>query len=289
MNLSIPLSIYIVSTGRSGTTVLAKALSGHPELVMRSHFPYENRTSQHLFTWGMNGREAEMPYLIEDKESSVKYRLYQKDDDFPKQWFKDNANLVKKYRAIEVADKFYECVAQLENKTSPKAYVEKSIGMGTITKMHKWGWPLKRILLVRDPRDILLSVNAFNKKHSMSGFGADKFDDRELLQRYIQYFLHNRNIMGEIGMSGVEVRYEDLLANPKNELKRVASELDLDDSDASISNMFDTYGQVDAKVTAHRTQKNNVNISRWSDEATDEQIEIFSEFNGELSKLGYDS
>ncbi|OED42628.1 hypothetical protein AB833_05805 [Chromatiales bacterium (ex Bugula neritina AB1)] len=269
--------------------MLAKALSGHPELIMRARFPYENRSSQHLFTWGMNGREWDIPYLCADRDTGVKYQLHQRDDEQSKKWFSDNKDLIRKYRAVDITDKYYEFVATIEGKTSPKAYVEKSIGVGTIRRMHNWGWPLKKILMIRDPRDILLSVNSFNRKHNMEGFGADKFDDRELLRRYIAFFVSNRRAIGAKDLPGLEVKYENLKNNPQLELKRIATELGLDDSDDSISSMVGAYSSVDDQVTAHRTQKNIDNTIRWPDEATDEQLEMFSEFQEELSELSYPS
>lgn len=267
--------------------MLAKALSGHPQLVMRSEFPYETRTSQHLFNWAANGRNKKLPYIADD--GHTKYRLHQKDDRPSEQWFSDNITLVHKNRAIDIADNYYKFVAELENKNNPTAYVEKAIGANTVNRMHRWGWPLKRILLIRDPRDILLSVNSFNEKNNTKGFGADRHSERELLNLYINFFLNNRKVDSANTPPGIEIKYEALKNDPEKELTNITAALGLDSTNKSITQMLDTYNFVDQDIKQHRTQTNINNVVRWPSEATDNQLDMFHEFDEKLQLLDYAS
>lgn len=47
--------IFVVSTGRSGSSMLMRLFSFHPQILVRSVFPYESRAFQNYYLASRNG------------------------------------------------------------------------------------------------------------------------------------------------------------------------------------------------------------------------------------------
>jgi LPS sulfotransferase NodH len=278
---------YILSTGRSGTTVLARALGGHPGILVRDVFPFENRTSQHLYLWAENQKEGDFQAMTQDRESGVKFRLHQRDDNASSLWFEQRAAQMRGKRVVDISDDYYAYIADVQGKPDATMYLEKSIGFATIKRMHRWGWPLRVVLLVRDPRDILLSVKSFNKKRNVQGFGADRLGETDLVRSYLNFFLTVRQMLKNNGIEFVEARYENLLNDPEQALAEVAQGLGLDASPSIIDQMVDAYGAQDENVRNHRTKSSGGALLRWKTEMMPGQIQELSAYNDSFETLGY--
>lgn len=280
-------ALYIVSTGRSGTTILAQSISGNPDVVCRSIFPFENRCSQHLFVWAQNGKPANYTQLMQDAESKSTYRLYQRDDELSANWWQSRSTGIKGKRAINHVDDYYTYIALEENKPDAKIYLEKAIGYRTIARMHKWGWPLQVILLMRDPRDTYLSVKSYNKQIQKNGFGAAVFNNEELLDSYIRFYKNTKTALQNNAIPFSEVRYDALMSNPTDTLEKLAQNIEIDASDISIKNMSQAFHFKHIQTASHRTQSDQKKVSRWPYEASEQELTMFKEFDSDIEDLGF--
>jgi hypothetical protein len=278
---------YIVSTGRSGTSLLAGHLAAHPELLARSFFPYEARPSQFLFTWASTGRPPGILDAVTDPTNGVSYIPCQPNDADSRQWFQEHEATFPRKRAVDIADAYYEWAAKVQGKPNAKWYIEKSISFATIPRMHQWGWPLCCILLLRDPRDIFLSVKAFNRKRGFRSFGEDTLDDTALFASFIHFFLGARKTIAQRRIPHIEVRYESIMENQGAEFARVAQFLEVDSTQDGLDLMLRKEIADSESVRAHRTASQGSSVRRWQAEASPQQNELFAVFQHQLAELGY--
>jgi hypothetical protein len=278
---------YIVSTGRSGTSLLAGHLAAHPELLARPFFPYEARPSQFLFTWASTGRPPGILDAVTDPTNGVSYIPCQPNDADSRQWFQEHEATFPDMGAVDIADAYYEWAAKVQGKTNAKWYIEKSISFATIPRMHQWGWPLCCILLLRDPRDIFLSVKAFNEKRGFKSFGENSLGNAELLESFINFFLGARNIIAQMQIPHIEVRYERIIEHEEAELGRITQFLEVDSAHPALHLMLNEQSADTDSVRAHRTAPEELSVGRWKVQATEDEKELFLLFGERIALLGY--
>jgi len=150
--------------------------------------------------------------------------------------------------------------------------------------------PVRGIYLLRDPRDVLISALAFDKKRNLTGWSPregqalDEFVSeripiiRDRLQRAIS-FLHTTRPKTEM-----LVRYEDLVTDLDTIAKRISSWLSVElDPKQTIS-------ESKSYLDNHSTSPNpDRSIMRWKRELPREVNDIYvRHLSAELVELGYD-
>jgi hypothetical protein len=145
--------------------------------------------------------------------------------------------------------------------------------------------PYKIIVLVRDPRDVFLSVTAFDKKRGFVGFDRLAGDDdwtyaRRVTDSYKEVFPMIRDEAGS--PNGFLLRYEDMALNLDIEAKRLSDWLGV---------KLDT-GAVKAQVAnfAYHMTSNDpqASVERWRREMSAELNDFFvSEIGQEMRHFGY--
>ena len=84
--------------------------------------------------------------------------------------------------AQAAVESFYREYASTRNRTTPAFFAEKIVPAGHVRRIMRLLYPQAReIFLVRDPRDILASVLAFNARHGFADFGRERVETDEQL------------------------------------------------------------------------------------------------------------
>ena len=148
----------------------------------------------------------------------------------------------------------------------------------------------REIILLRDPRDVLCSALAFNRKRGYDGFGIDDFGDEAGFIRW--QYQQNVRLWARWHKRRQEtllVRYEDLVAYPGDTLRGILKYLGYDGADAMADEMARRASAPDKTLAGHRTSQDpSASISRWRAELTPAQQKIFHDtFGGFLDELGY--
>ena len=283
-----PLSnfAFICSTGRAGSTLLAKCLNAHKSIVMRDQYPYETRIIQYLLAAKFNER----PALENELESfrGVRYAIPMAADRIAKAWAeksRDNADLLDYYG---LARAYYEAVADEQGKRAVEWIVEKAVGLQMTDEILAADHGARAIVLLRDPRDVFCSIRAFNKKASYSkGFGADSGDDA--LFRSLVTFIKLSEKLQRCHTDRVHiVRYEDLIRS-EAALARLLSWLGVPFGDELVSAIWTQSQEVDADTADHSTSASaTASVGRWCEDAEDEDRNLFKKYANELARWGYD-
>lgn len=169
---------------------------------------------------------------------------------------------------------------------------------------------LGAIYVVRDPRDVAISLGAFLGKtidqviDRMADPGASLAETRESLrpnlrQRLLTWSGHVESWMGATGVRVLTIRYEDMLADPVAVLGRVADFVGWTVSPSTLaaavrSTSFDTlqaeedrHGFREKPATADRFFRRGV-AGEWADTLTLEQVARLERGHGRsMTRLGY--
>jgi len=285
--------LLIVGDGRSGTTLLMELLGTAPQIVFDRTHPYETRYLTYLMKWAL---------LLRQK--------YQPGDEWnPGRSFDIPGSLVGPLPYMNPTFWSYEdlwknCFRSAWNEFSRGAAgrLERPIGSLLFNKPRKTLYyaekspfwlpaylrdvmPYRVILIVRDPRDVYLSITAFVKKHGVPGFARLVEDDDWTFARR---FTMCRKTLWEVmrqeeaSPNSLIVKYEDLVLNLNQEAMRIGSWL----------GMKLNAGAVESKPAMwayHATSKNKAqSVARWQRELPAELNEFFVRgLHEEMQHFGY--
>jgi hypothetical protein len=289
--------LLVTSLGRTGTTWLMRLLAEHPRVVAHRRYPYETRAAGY---WLHMLQLASQPAHDEDLDSFLSssshlgpnpaYGARTSQDVRLTRWFQRTYPLHLATFCQEAADSFYEQVALEQGETAPQYFAEKTLP-DHIPVLAAEVWSASReLILVRDPRDVLCSILAFNERRGFTAFGREQVEsDLEfipLLCRDMEQLLwHARSRSAAAQL----VRYEDLLVQPEVELTEILGYLGADASPDTIAGMLERASEESAHLTKHRTSADaKASIGRWRRDLSPELIDCANQsFAQVLEELGY--
>jgi hypothetical protein len=188
-------------------------------------------------------------------------------------------------------DAFYEQVAGPAER--PRYFVEKYLPYQLTPDLLAEMYPgARELILVRDFRDMLCSVIAFNRKRGWEAFGrAAAADDTE----YVQTTVANsaRRLLRRLRERGEEahlVRYEDLILEPAEALTAMMRFLGLDASEEAVEATLERADNDSPKSDDHRTsEKVSTSIGRWKHDLSPELAQVCAEvLDPVLTEFGYE-
>ncbi|HZS13826.1 MAG TPA: sulfotransferase [Candidatus Dormibacteraeota bacterium] len=291
--------LLVTSLGRSGSTYLMGLLAGHPGIVTDRAVPYETRTSAY---WTQVFKVLSRPANYSragDPDTFVYNRHFVGQNPFyfarrgepgaVRAWYGQTTveRLADFCRAT--IDSFYRMTARLNGQDNPRYYAEKRLESAVIDPwldLYRGG---REIFLVRDFRDTLASILAFNAKRGYQAFGRENAGSDEeyvgVLQSSARAFYEAWKRRGTMESL---VRYEDLAASPREALPRILDHLGLDSSETIIDDMIARVESA-AELREHRTTESATSsIGRWQTDLDDGLKAACDEaFGGILAELGY--
>lgn len=149
----------------------------------------------------------------------------------------------------------------------------------------------REIFLVRDFRDVLASMLAFNAKRGYAAFGREQVDsDEAFVRRLGGHVAALAASWRERSDGALLVRYEDLVADPSGTLARILDYLDLDSSPSETADLVDRAQALTERTRLqHRTvQEATASTGRWQSDLPPALQELADALFAEpLQELGY--
>ncbi|WP_168206353.1 sulfotransferase [Labrenzia sp. PHM005] len=273
--------IYVVSLGRSGSTMMMSALAAHPDVVAYERHPFETRVSQQYARIAKTLTEPADFFDPQLEAFAHSAKLA------------SNAYLRPDGDIIDVMDKtlgtqniahcrrqvtsFYQELASRRKKTA-RAYAEKCIPHIAWLNLLRELYPgSKVVLLVRDFRDVYRSVLSFNDKRGFNAFG------REAVAKDIDYVdALARSATALMTVAKMEdvvlAKYEDIAIRPADALTKLMQQLDLEGSEHNLELMTNALAKDTPEVNRHRTAgSSETSVGRWQSEVTEEEGARFQE------------
>lgn len=290
--------LLLTTMGRMGSTWMMTLLAAHPQIVVRRGYPYECRAAQYwlrlLKVLSEPGREpgpdgragatrswvASNPFFAWDlaHEPSPGEGLY----------VDRMAELCQRN-----IDAWYLAAARTQSKHGVRYFAEKFSRASLPVPLVEELYPkAKEIVLVRDFRDMVCSILAFDRKRGFHGFGRRESEPTEAYVRRLGRFASGLQRHWESRSSRAHlVRYEDLVLRPESVLPDLLRYLELDASPSTVDEALEVArGESEApRYETHRTSASERgSVGRWRRELDPSLRRLIQEaFDPALEGFGY--
>ena len=290
-----PPAPFVVGVARSGTTLLRLMLDAHPELAIPPETHFIPKLAKAL---------GEVPKTVgEDEMRRRAHQLITQHRRWP-DFGLDAHELDRRFEhaepfnATNALRAFYALYAEKQGK--PRWGDKSPSYVRRMRRVHAVLPEARFVHLIRDGRDVALSQLEVHH-------GADEVG--EAATDWVTGIEKARREARRLGDAYIEVRYEDLVAEPEPVLRRVCVLVRLDYQPAMLDyhrgaedRLAETVREFSrgeaAAITPEMRAAQHANVSkppqqeragRWRKEMTSEQREAFESVAGELlADLGYD-
>jgi hypothetical protein len=293
--------LIVTTLGRTGSMLLMRLLEAHPEvLVLRPH-RYEQRIA---------GYWSEVMLALTDPSSHLRQLAPAGSLDRPRWWLGDEgptpgfnpqaglARWLGSDAVISLAgicrdriDAIYAEAAAMSPDERPRYFAEKhTLRSAAVTAEL---YPAAReVFLVRDFRDMVSSILAFNRKRDVRGFGEGSADGAldyvDQLAGWAEGLV--RRLDRRRAQSHV-LRYEDLVREPEATLAALLEYLEVDAREAAVRAMVGSLSTEMPELAQHTTSPDaEGSIGRWRSDL-DEELRRACErsFGRALEAFGYEA
>lgn len=290
--------LLLTGLGRSGSTWAMRMLAGHPEIVVQRRF-YDTRA---IGYWMHMARTLSQPAspeqsmaLMTSEAASVRPNPFHgppiTDDPATRLWLgRDYPQQLAAFcqRSLE---QLYLHTARAQQQSQPRYFVEKSDP--EVAWLIRDLYPdMREIFLVRDFRDLLTSILAYDAKRGFYGFGRRPEDsEADYVRRFHVWTIDLCSAWRRRADRAHLLRYEDLVLNPVETLQRTLEYLGLEATAWVARRMIEASHSDSAAWTPHRTSPSGpASIGRWRQELEPAVQDLCQElFADALREFGYES
>jgi hypothetical protein len=267
--------LMLTGLARTGTTWLMKLLSAHPGIVAVRGYPYENRTASYWLHMAKVLTEPANHLQSAHPDQFLGHSWWIGANPFFADHLADHADIGawfgRRYVEELVAfcqrstEEFYRQVALAQRQPDALYYLEKYHAASQIPALT---WEVfsqaREVILVRDFRDMMSSMIAFNAKRGYAWYGREGLNSDEAFVRQLRAGVdHLLGCWKSRSTIAHLVRYEDLILRPEPAVRGILEYLNLDCSSATIQDML-TQSRAEDDLVHHRTSLDPAqSIGRW--------------------------
>jgi hypothetical protein len=297
--------LLVTSLGRMGTTVLMRMLSAHPGVVIYDRPPYEVRAGKYWFhvlktlaapTDAGKRVGAPMEFHLEPLAAggnpfySAAFAAWPEVEAWSgSTYITDLATFCQ--RSI---DGWYlaTAAAQGEGEDALVFFAEKHFPDGYPRLMREVYPTARELFLVRDFRDMVASMRAYNARKGFGDFGRETAQsDAAWLADLRRGAVALRDAWRERGDPSSLVRYEDLVRDPEATLPPLLTSIGLDTAPETVTHLIATATADVPELRGHGTASSpGASIGRWRHDLPPELRAAVEETFGDLlQEFGYAS
>jgi hypothetical protein len=288
--------IGLTALGRTGSTAVTRLLASHPSVVAYRPFEYEPRVATYwIDILKALSEPASFRRQIAPNGPLVDAWWAGTGAPFPRRLVDEQVQGWLGGESIEELavfcqtriDGLYGLAAKQAERPSATHFVEK-LGPETGALLRELYPRAREVFLVRDFRDVVASIFAFNEKRGFQGFGRGRAaSDVEYVSEWISESVSAFLAAWRTRSSGAHlVRYEELVREPRETLAAALGYLELDADGATIGAMLETLDKPESDI--HRTTEAEASIGRWQRDLAGDVREACERSLGEaLGEFGY--
>jgi hypothetical protein len=288
------IPILVLSPGRSGSTLLMQLLATSDLIAFERAYPFERRYLTYMLRWALLLEESNDPTPDWDPNRvmnrtlpmrAMPFRdrpLIARATQFPPLWqdaFEAGWSAVSKRMIASLP-----AIVGDRQGIEPRYYAEKA-PRWVRDDLRRIDYDHRIIYLIRDPRDVYMSILSFNERRGASGFG---FLDTDTPETYARRFARAEAArFADITAQGsssahIVIRYESLVSEPHVEAARIGELLGVRlDPDAAL--------RLSQQYSGHATSKStDDSLGRWRTAMSAEVKAIFADEMGDSgTPFGY--
>jgi len=296
-----PAPLTVTTLGRTGSTLMMTLLSVHPAIAAYNPVGYDARPFAYQLEAALAMTSPASPMRMIDSagqgeawwlgRESLSVEALQRLDE-PVRELLLGAPVERLLRAaVERAAAFARELGAAQERPDVRYAAEKSGPAYLPRLLRELCADGREIFLVRDFRDVLASMLAFNAKRGYAAFGREQVDsDEQFVRRLGGHVAALAAGWRERRDGALLVRYEELVADPAATLSRVLDYLELDSSTSEVAELVDRAQALTERTRLqHRTvQETTASTGRWQSDLPAELQELAAElFADPLQELGY--
>lgn len=269
--------ILMTSLGRSGSTVIMNCLARHPDILVADAPPYENRHATYMasacYLTSAPGDhvKSQSPDAFEGQDRKLGTNPYnhisyiariaeaQKLHDF---YASEQTERSVSF-CLNSIDGYYETIAQIQAETSKRWFAEKLLPSRQCNILLNIYSDARTLVLLRDPRDIIVSSHKMNARRGTLSFGrAPHMSDEEWILSFARGYRQLEGFYKRVKDMAALLRYEDFVLDRRGALSTMFSDLrlpahenDLDEIEAFLDQ--DTYASQHATTESVKKSVGN--------------------------------
>jgi hypothetical protein len=270
--------LCVTALARTGSTAVANLLAAHPKVAAYRPFEYEPRVvSYWLEVLQALAEPAAFRRQITPLGPLVGDWWTGASEPFPRRLVDDDVqSWIGGKGVVEIAafcqsriESFYLGVAERFGRRGAPYFVEK-LGPATGALVRELYPRARELFLVRDFRDMIASIFAFNAKRGFVGFSrARAGSDEDYVAGWISDAVTSFVRAWRSRSTGAYLlRYEDLVQRPRETVGSILTFLELDADPATVDGMLASLDSPASDV--HRTTSAEASIGRWRSDLPDE-------------------
>ena len=277
MGTNDPLEPLLVISifGRSGTTLLMQLLGTSEQILFDRSYPFETRYLTYLLRWALLLQQEYRPDPAWNADTNNK-EPGDRIGPFPysnAEYWNGREMWIPCFQS---AWREFSGMPAVQTSAGNRYYAEK-IPFWAPEYLQK-AIPYKTILLIRDPRDVFLSMTAFDKKRGYPGFVRESGDDDWMFaRRFVKLFRERIPVIQRetTKPNSMLVPYELLASNLPAASERIGKWLGVRLDPFSVEAQVSSFSH-------HMTSRNpDESVGRWKKEM---HPGIRDFFNKELAK-----
>lgn len=289
--------LLLTSLGRSGSSWVMRLFAEHPAIVVQRRL-YDTRAAgywMHMICILSRPAApaqpmAPAPPVARGVRQNPFYGPPLTDDPDIRRWLGRGYPEQLAAFCQQAVEQLYLRIAESQQQSRPRYFAEKSHPDAAWLARDLYPG-MREIFLVRDFRDLVSSILAFDARRGFHGFGRRPEDgDADYLRRFRVWVIDVCAAWRRRADHAHLLRYEDLVRDPVETVRRALEYLDLEATPSLVRRMVDVAGQDTATWSRHRTSPDALaSIGRWRRDLPPATQELCQElFADALREFGYE-
>ncbi len=319
--------LMITSHGRSGSTWSVRLFGEHPEIVIHRVHPYETMAANYwihqlkVLTDPANHEQSMQRLGFADRPWNTGQNPYFTHPVIEhremRRWFGRDMVVRTAQFCQQNIDEFYLNLARAQKDPKPRFFAEKNRADHIPRLMYGLYPGAREVFVLRDFRDMVCSMFAFNKMRGYVGVGPlDAVDEADFIRKLRPSIEQLLDSYDERKDRSILMKYEDLILQPEETLPGVLAYIGVKNDAKTVRRMLKAANSVPTKqraknvlsylvpkrmqqrwpglftrLTPHKTSGNNPikSINRWQTDLSPELQDVTHETLGDLlARAGYD-